>query len=159
MFIRSERLMLRPVFAEDWREIFDGIGDEQVARMLIGSHWPYGADAARAYCSRPRGSADMQLAITLPGDSGAPIIGMIALTRDVVAQSHELECWIARSRQRQGYGSEAVGALLATARSLGIFQVLGRHCRDNPAGRKILQNWGFVPKGEPAATTCYKLAG
>ena len=34
MFIRSQRLFLRPAFPEDWQAIYTGINDEGIVRML-----------------------------------------------------------------------------------------------------------------------------
>ena len=143
MFIRSARLMLRPIFPEDWREVFAGLADESVVRMLSRAPWPYTVEDARNFCSKPRGTDEMLFAITLPGDDGAPLIGTIGLSRETREGCHELGYWIARSRQRQGYGSEAVGAVLATARALGVHEARAGHFVDNPVSGKVLQRWGF----------------
>ncbi|OYX67000.1 MAG: hypothetical protein B7Y88_04020 [Sphingomonadales bacterium 32-64-17] len=152
MFIRSERLMLRPIFPEDWREVFAGIADESVVRMLARAPWPYTADDARSFCNEPRGADEMLFAITVPGADGAPLIGTIGLTSASHETAHELGYWIAPSRQRQGYGSEAVGAVLATARALGVREARAGHFVDNPASGKVLRRWGFV-REEPLEET------
>ena len=144
MFIRSARLMLRPIFPEDWRELFAGIADQSVVRMLARAPWPYTADHARSFCNEPRGADEMLFAITLPGEDGAPLIGTIGLTPAGHEAAYELGYWITPSRQRQGYGSEAVGAVLATARALGVQEARAGHFVDNPASGKVLQRWGFA---------------
>ena len=48
MFIRSERLFLRPGWPEDWPELLARIGDEGVVKNLAKVPWPYTADDARA---------------------------------------------------------------------------------------------------------------
>ena len=73
MFIRSERLMLRPIFPEDWRELFAGIADESVVRMLARVPWPYTADHARNFCNEPYRAHTMRFAVTLPEEDGAPL--------------------------------------------------------------------------------------
>ena len=152
MFIRSDRLMLRPIFPEDWRELFAGLSDESVVRMLASAPWPYTAEDAHAFCDRPRGTDEMLFAITLPGDDGAPLIGTIGLAPAGPGPAYELGYWIARNRQRQGYGSEAVGAVLRTARALGIHEARAGHFLDNPASGKVLQRWGFLPEDRLEAT-------
>jgi RimJ/RimL family protein N-acetyltransferase len=52
MFIRSERLFLRPGWPEDWAELFDLIDDEAVVRHLARAPWPYRAEDARAFAAR-----------------------------------------------------------------------------------------------------------
>ena len=47
MFIRSERLFLRPGWPEDWQELLSRIADESVVRNLAKAPWPYTADDAR----------------------------------------------------------------------------------------------------------------
>ncbi|MEN7535789.1 GNAT family N-acetyltransferase [Aurantiacibacter flavus] len=154
MFIRSERLMLRPIFPEDWRELFAGIADESVVRMLARVPWPYTADDARRFCNQPRGVDEMLFAITLPGEDGAPLIGTIGLAPSEPETAYELGYWIAPSRQREGYGSEAVGAVLATARALGLREARAGHFVDNPASGKVLRRWGFLPDGQLEQTAC-----
>ena len=154
MFIRSARLMLRPIFPEDWREVFDGIADESIVRMLARAPWPYTADHARSFCNEPRGAGDMLFAITLPGEDGAPLIGTIGLWPAGHDAGRELGYWIARRCQRQGFGSEAVGAVLATARALGVPEARAGHFLDNPASGKILQRWGFLPEAQLEQITC-----
>ena len=52
MFIRSERLFLRPGWPEDWQELLGQIDDESVARNLAQVPWPYTAEDARQFASQ-----------------------------------------------------------------------------------------------------------
>ena len=45
MFHRTERLLLRPAWPEDWEMILWGIGDERVVRNLARAPWPYLANS------------------------------------------------------------------------------------------------------------------
>lgn len=154
MFIRSERLMLRPIFPEDWREIFHGIADESIVRMLARAPWPYTADHARTYCSRRRDPGEMQFVITLPGDTGAPVIGAIGLEAEQAGKPLQLGYWIARAWQGQGYITEAVAAVLQTARALGVQRAEAGHFEDNPASGRVLMKCGFVPTGDSVPAAC-----
>lgn len=52
MFIRSERLFLRPGWPEDWAELLALIDDESVVRNLARAPWPYSPADARAFASQ-----------------------------------------------------------------------------------------------------------
>ena len=150
MFIRTDRLFLRPPFPEDWRETFRGIGHRDVVRMLARAPWPYGEKDAQEFCARPRSDADLGFAITLPGPAGAPLIGQVGLNRE--DDAWELGYWLAREHRGRGYMVEAVLAVLETARALGIHRVDAGHYIDNPASGAVLRRCGFVETGEIRAT-------
>ena len=52
MFIRSERLFLRPGWPEDWQELFGLIHDEGIVRNLAKAPWPYTPEHAREFAAR-----------------------------------------------------------------------------------------------------------
>ena len=79
MFMRTERLFLRPPFPEDWRQVYSGINDAGVVRMLASAPWPYMPEDAQDYCNTVRDPYNVRLAIALPGTDGAPLIGQIGL--------------------------------------------------------------------------------
>ena len=54
MFIRSERLFLRPGWPEDWAELLTAINDESIVRNLATVPWPYTMDDAIAFARRPQ---------------------------------------------------------------------------------------------------------
>ena len=47
MFARTERLLLRPGWAEDAPALARAIADEAIVRNLATAPWPYGIDDAR----------------------------------------------------------------------------------------------------------------
>jgi RimJ/RimL family protein N-acetyltransferase len=153
MFMRTERLFLRPVFAEDWREILAGIGDFDVVRMLASAPWPYGEEQARAYCESQAAQGEIRLSVTLPCPAGAPVIGQVGL-RPEAGGGHELGYWIGRDWQRRGFALEAVRGVVAIADALGIARIGAGHYLDNPASGKVLRRAGFVPTGQIAPTRC-----
>jgi RimJ/RimL family protein N-acetyltransferase len=150
MFTRTERLFLRPPFPEDWRELYRGINDAGVVRMLARAPWPYAPEDAQAFCNVSRDPLDLTFAITLPGVDGAPVIGMIGL--DCTADQPEVGYWIARGYRRQGYATEALRGVLDTARMLGVNRVLAGHYLDNPASGCVLRKAGFAETGEVRPT-------
>ena len=158
MFMRTERLFLRPVFAEDWRDIHRGIADEAIVRNLARAPWPYREDDAREFCARSEREKVARFAITLPEAKDAPVIGMIGLEQpgDGV---NELGYWIGKRWQRRGFATEAVHGVLQLARALGLETVEAGHFLDNPASGGVLAKAGFVPTGEITRTSCLARGG
>ncbi len=150
MFTRTPRLLLRPPFPEDWREVYRGINDAGVVRMLARAPWPYAPEDAQAFCNATHDPLDLEFAITLPGVDGAPVIGMIGLncTLDVP----EVGYWIARGYRKQGYATEALEGVVQIARMLGVRRITSGHFLDNPASGAVLRKAGFAETGEVRAT-------
>lgn len=148
MFIRSERLFLRPSWPEDWAELHAAIADEGVVRNLANAPWPYKASDAKAFAGREQAHRLPHFLITLPGASGAPAIGCVGLSAN--GDEAELGYWIARSHWGQGYASEAARAVLRLADALGHRRVVASHFVDNPASGRVLEKAGFRRTGQVA---------
>ena len=146
MFIRSERLFLRPGWPEDWAELHALIDDEAVVRNLARAPWPYGPDDARSFAASAQGTRCPHFFVTLPGASGARMIGCIGLVEE--AAEATLGYWIARQHWNKGYATEAVRALLSLASTLGHRRIIARHFIDNAASARVLAKAGFCPTGE-----------
>lgn len=146
MFHRSERLLLRPVFAEDWEDIYRGLNDEGVVRMLCKAPWPYSEEDARASAARPHDPTHLRFAVTLPNAEGSRLIGTIGLGDR--GEGPEMGYWIARPFWGRGFATEAGRSLLSIARMLGHARVRAGHALDNPASGKVLRKLGFRPTGE-----------
>lgn len=157
MFMRTERLFLRPTFPEDWREIHRGIADFRVVSMLSRAPWPYGEADAKAYCRRPVPSDALKFSVTLPELTGAPVIGQIGIEPD--EEGYELGYWIGRKWQRRGYACEAVRGVLSVARAFRIERVNAGHFLENAASGKVLKANGFVETGEIRPTVCAARGG
>ncbi|WP_271078357.1 GNAT family N-acetyltransferase [Aurantiacibacter sp. MUD61] len=151
MFMRTQRLFLRPVFLEDWRGIYRGIADESIVRNLARAPWPYTEDDARQFCALAVKDARKRFVITLPDEPGAPIIGMIGFEQlDSVGE--EVGYWIGRDWQGRGYATEALHGVVEIADAIGIDTIEARHFFDNPASGRVLRKAGFADTGEIAAT-------
>ncbi len=146
MFLRTSRLLLRPLFPEDWREVYHGINDADVVRMLARAPWPYSPQDAKDNCSAKREPFDLRFVITLPGENGAPIIGQIGA--DCNVDVPEIGYWIARDYQGNGYVTEALLGLLGLLAALGVREVEAGHYIDNPASGAVLKKAGFIESGE-----------
>lgn len=146
MFIRSERLFLRPGWPEDWPELLTRIADEAVARNLARVPWPYTPEDARFFASQEQDARCPHFFITLPTSSQpAEIIGCVGLAQQ--DDEVELGYWIGRDFWGRGYATEAARAVLRLARMLGHTDVVAGHFIDNPASGAVLRKVGFVPTG------------
>lgn len=146
MFHVSQRLLLRPIWPEDWQGLFAGIADKGVVRNLASAPWPYAEEDAREFAARPIEPLFPRFAITRSTD--ATIIGCIGIDpledRD---DAVELGYWIARTHWGRGYATEAGAAALQVARALGHNEIIASHFLDNPASGTVLRKLGFEPTG------------
>ncbi|MGE3690181.1 MAG: GNAT family N-acetyltransferase [Novosphingobium sp.] len=145
MFIRSERLFLRPGWPEDWEELLPAIGDEGVVRNLARAPWPYLAEHAMEFARRPQEKLLPHFLVTLPGAHGARLIGSAGISRH--GGEVELGYWIAREWWGQGFATEAARAVLRLAMALGHRRIVAGHFEDNPASGRVLLKAGFRPTG------------
>lgn len=146
MFHRSERLLLRPHWPEDWQAVYAGINDEGVVRNLSRAPWPYLEDHAREFASVEQSASAPRFAITVAAT--AELIGCIGL--DPMEQDEstlEVGYWIARTAWGQGYATEAGRAVIALARMMGRKRLQAGHYVDNPASGKVLRKLGFSLTG------------
>jgi RimJ/RimL family protein N-acetyltransferase len=145
MFIRSERLFLRPAWPEDWEELYALIADEGIARNLANVPWPYCHEHAREFTARAQDLRLPSLLVTLPGADGSRIVGCCGLGE---YEGHvELGYWIGREYWGRGYATEAARAVLRLARAIGYRRIRAGHFADNPASGKVLRKAGFKATG------------
>lgn len=141
MFARTERLLLRPGWPEDWEALLRAINDENIVCNLASAPWPYTDEAARAFASRPQDPLFPAFFLTLPSDDGAKFIGSCGLG-DFNGRP-ELGYWIARNYWGQGYATEAANAVINIARMLGHAELFCSHFADNPASARVIEKLGF----------------
>lgn len=146
MFIRSERLFLRPGWPEDWTELQARIADEGIVRHPATVPWPYSPEHAQSYAEAPQAPRHPHFLVTLPGAEGSRLIGCVGLGR--YEGETELGYWIAREVWNQGYGTEAARAVLGLARTLGHRRIVAHHFLADPASGRMLRKVGFAPTGQ-----------
>lgn len=145
MFHRTERLLLRPAWPEDWETILWGIGDKSVVSNLARAPWPYLPAHAREFAQRAQDPRYPAFLLTLPEDKGARLVGCAGLAE--TSTGVEIGYWIAQPHWGRGYATEGAGGVLQVARLLGHRRIEGRHFLDNPASGRVLQKLGFKPTG------------
>ncbi|MEE4453775.1 GNAT family N-acetyltransferase [Novosphingobium resinovorum] len=148
MFIRSERLFLRPAWPEDRDEFLARIGHEGVVRNLARVPWPYTEQDARAFVEKPQDHRLPSLLVTLPGAGGARIIGGCGLS--LLDGEINLGYWITPQEHDRGYATEAARTVLSLARALGHGRVVAHHYVDNAASGRVLEKVGFRRTGRVA---------
>ena len=151
MFIRTDRLLLRPGWLEERGELARLLGDQSVARNLARIPHPYTLDDADAFLSDPAPDGLPRLLIFSRTLGQPRLVGGIGLHRGE-AGLPELGYWIARPYWGLGFATEAGSALLAAAQhSLRIPTIGAWHFFDNPASGHVLEKLGFRPTGTMAA--------
>ena len=146
MFARTERLLLRPGWAEDAPALAKAIADETIVRNLASAPWPFSLRDAEAYLAAPRDPVLPSLLI-FERTGGEPLlVGSCGLGRRS-SGNVELGYWIARPHWGRGFATEAGEALVAIARVLGLARLEASHFLDNPASGRVLEKLGFQPAG------------
>lgn len=146
MFARTERLLLRPGWAEDAPALARAIADEAVVRNLATAPWPYRQEDAEAFIAAPRDPALPSFLITERTGDAPRLIGSCGLGRRP-SGAVELGYWIARAHWGQGFATEAGRALIDIARALKLPRLEASHFVDNPASGRVLDKLGFVATG------------
>lgn len=148
MFARTERLLLRPGWAEDAPALAKAMGEEAIVRNLARAPWPYGLNDANAFLATRRRPDEVSLLVFRRTQGAPDLIGGAGLGQQPEGDV-ELGYWIARRHWGLGYATEAAAAVVALARhSLRVPHLTAGHFLDNPASGRVLRKLGFEPTGE-----------
>lgn len=135
--LRTPRLILRPLRADDADAIAAGVGNYDVVRWLSSVPYPYGADDAVRFIAA-QGTADSHVwaICDISGLSGIVSIG------------EELGYWLSRGVWGRGYLTEAATAAIDWWFGEGAATTLhASHYDDNLASRHVLDKLGFAVHG------------
>lgn len=146
MFIRSERLFLRPGWPEDRAELLSQLCDAQVVRELTDGPWSRHFSDNGLITDVPQNDRYPHFFVTVPGAQGARLVGACWIAEGDGGLP-ELGFWFARDEWGKGYATEAVSAVLRLARTLGHREVMARMFVDSPAADRVLRKVGFAPTG------------
>jgi len=151
MFARTERLLLRPGWAQDAPALLRGLADEGIVRNLARVPWPYSLDDARAFLATERRPDEASLLIFRRTEADPQLIGAIGFGRTPDGE-REFGYWIARPHWGRGYATEAGRAVIDIARNaLRLRRLTAGHFTDNPASGRVLEKLGFRPTGRIAS--------
>ena len=146
MFARTERLLLRPGWAEDAPALTKAIADEMIVRNLSSAPWPFSLRDAEAFLAAPRDPVLPSLLVFERTDGEPVLVGSCGLGRRP-SGAVELGYWISRGHWGRGFATEAGRALVDIARALGIARLDASHFLDNPASGRVLEKLGFLSTG------------
>ncbi|MFD1611250.1 GNAT family N-acetyltransferase [Sphingomonas tabacisoli] len=146
MFVRTDRLLLRPGWIEDAPALARAI-TEPVARNTARIPWPYTQEHAEAYLGMAKDAHAPNCLIFARTARVPRLIGAVALSPD--EEGHEIGYWLAQPYWGLGFATEAASALLRAAReSLRIERIHSGHFADNRASGRVLRKLGFRPTGK-----------
>jgi RimJ/RimL family protein N-acetyltransferase len=143
----TERLLLRPGWAEDAPALARAIGEEAIVRNLARVPWPYDEKDAASFLALPQEPLRPRFLIFLRACNR--LVGGIGLDGQ---RDAELGYWIARAHWGQGLATEAGRAVVQLAdSSLRLPRLVASHALDNPASGRVLTKLGFGATGITAA--------
>lgn len=145
MFVRTERLFLRPAWPEDLGELAEALLDTGVQHDVGVAPLPCTVAEVRTYLERPRDPRFPHFFMYLRSPTGPQLVGGIGLG----SYDGEVEVgyWIAAGHRGRGFAREAMRAILAQARSLGHMRVLASHFPEGVDAIRVLENAGFEDTG------------
>lgn len=146
MFVRTQRLTLRPGWPEDAPQLAQAIGHESVVRNLAFPPWPYPIEAAETFLTHFGDPAEPKFLILEHRDGGVRLIGGMGIGQHK-DEPHELGYWLTPDAWGRGFATEAGRGVLQAARARGIRRVSAGHFVDNPASGRVLRKLGFRPTG------------
>ena len=146
MFARTERLLLRPGWAEDAPALARAIADETIVRNLSSAPWPFSLRDAEAHLAAPRDPLLPSLLVFKRTDGDPLLVGSCSLGRRA-SGAVEFGYWISRPHWGRGFATEAGAALVDIARALGLARLEASHFLDNPASGRVLEKLGFQSTG------------
>jgi RimJ/RimL family protein N-acetyltransferase len=151
MFARTQRLLLRPGWADDAPALVRAIGNEKIVRNLAQLPWPYARGDAESFLETAHGKGAPEFLIFARTQAEPALVGGIGLhvDPDGEADRPELGYWIAEPHWGKGYATEAAHAVVNIARhTLKLPGLRSAHFLDNPASGKVLCKAGFRPTGK-----------
>lgn len=141
MFIRSERLFLRPGWPEDLEDLLNALSDEAVQRTAAAVPLPSTRQGAHDYLRRAVDPRLPHFFMYLRSTPGAKLVGGIGLAQR--GEDVELGYWIAAAYRGRGYALEAVRAMVEHARALGHRRLVVKHLAEDEASVNVLEAAGF----------------
>jgi RimJ/RimL family protein N-acetyltransferase len=155
MFAVTQRLLLRPGWADDAQALHSAIAHESVVNTLAQLPWPYTINDARHFLSLPRGGDDPVFVI-LDRTQGRPrLVGGVGIHDAPDGTGPEIGYWITPDCWGRGFATEAARAVVEIARhTLRMERLSACHFIDNPASGAVLRKAGFRPTGQIRPRWC-----
>ncbi len=143
--IVTERLILRPVRADDAETLSRLSSDFDIARMTVRIPFPNPVADVRNWMQSCAASGEQIFAPTITGE----IIGVVSCFPPPNASEGELGYWLSKPHWGKGYATEMVRALINHAfRTPDLNNIPITHFIDNPASGRVIAKCGFRPVGQ-----------
>lgn len=145
ILVETERLLLRPLRAEDAAQVARLAGDFRIADVTRSIPHPYPPELAQRWieqCARD-GAAGVAACFAIVEVASGELVGSIAL-KDIARGEAEVGYWIGVPYWNRGYASEACNALVEFAFArLHLRRLHARHLARNPQSGRVLFKAGF----------------
>ena len=146
MFVRTQRLTLRPRWPEDAAAITHAVAHESVVMTCAHLPWPYAQADAEAWIAMPRPKIDATCLLLEHCGERPRLIGAIGIERREGV--HELGYWLTPDAWGRGYATEAGRAMIGIARhALGLKRLDAGYHQGNAASGNVLRKLGFRETG------------
>ncbi|MFA6073692.1 MAG: GNAT family N-acetyltransferase [Candidatus Woesearchaeota archaeon] len=147
MKLQTERLIIRKRKITDADDVVEGINNIKVSKWLLKAPYPYTKKDATAWLSRATKKEDYSFLIELKAEK--KVIGAIGLQDVNKAQGITgIGYWLNEKYHCQGYGSEALGAMLDLAfNKLKLRRVYAEIFAGNLSSGKLLEKYGAQKEG------------
>jgi 8-oxo-dGTP diphosphatase len=150
--LRTERLTLRPLRAQDAEALHRLVNDWEVTRTLAEIPYPYPRDLADEWIVSTRAQLAAgdayHLAITGKEGRKETLVGVIGLRVDAAQRSGHLGYWVGRAYWKHGVATEAARRLTRWGfANLPIDRIAAVVTEGNDASRKVLRRVGFQQIG------------
>ncbi|MFO0719343.1 MAG: GNAT family N-acetyltransferase [Nitrospira sp.] len=147
--IGTKRLRLRPFQTTDAEAVHRLAGSQDVAAGTFLPH-PMDRQAAQDWVTErlkdQAAGTGVTFAITLL--ENGELIGSIGMELMLAHEQGRLTYWLGRDYWNQGYGTEAVTALVEYGfNSLKLHRIYAPHFHTNPASGRVLQKVGMTHEG------------
>jgi 8-oxo-dGTP diphosphatase len=152
--LRTDRLTIRPLRAEDAAALHRLVNDWDVAKTLARVPFPYPRDLADEWIASTQAQMEegraWHLAVTGLGAAGEEaLLGCVGLTLDGEGRTAELGYWVGRKSWGQGFGPEAAGRVARWAlANLDIDKLVASALVENERSQAVLRRIGFRRVGQ-----------
>ncbi len=150
--LKTARLLLRGLTAEDVPEIQLLAGDREVADTLLSIHHPFEIEMAEEYAASKlklfESGKGVCFGVILP--SGDNLVGVVSLKKvDPIHRNAEIGYWIGKDYWKKGYATEAAMAVVNHGfGELGLQRIYAHCLSRNPSSGKVLLKIGMTHEGK-----------
>jgi len=151
--LATERLILRPLTAEDAEPLHRLVNDWEVTRNLAVVPFPYPRELADEWIRSTQQSmetgAACDLAITGRDGEQEMLVGVVGVRIDAGTRTGRIGYWVGRRFWGHGVATEAAGRFARWAlANLDLDRLQAGVITDNPASAAVLRRIGFRQTGE-----------